>query len=301
MKTIAYVGTNTTESNLIKSKLKDRFNVLDLDLNKVIIVFEKDRNLSVYYKYDSGFDYLSPDVFMSRSASNDFVCMIAKSIDSIYNTHKDSCSIIDGIDRFSVSSKSPKLNSIFQYWISNNYPTTLVSYSSGTTKEYLKFRYGEEFTKKLVYKPTSGSHGEGMQLISSWNDFSNNLKYYNGTLIFQEFIELESEYRVYLYSGKILAALSKKVEQEKSSKLFSGRRMELVELPYNVKEFIHEYPWRIGFIGADIGVSKEGNMFVFEQNRAPEFEQTNNRLIEANLPTIEQLLVEAIYEEKAGN
>lgn len=297
MKTIAYVGTNTTESNLIKSKLKDRFNVLDLDLNKVIIAFEKDRNLSVYYKYDSGFNYLSPDVFMARSASNDFVCMIAKSLDIIYSTHKDSCSIVDGVGRFSVSSKSPKPNSIFQYWISGNYPTTIVSYNSYTTKDYFKFRYGEEFTKKWVYKPVSGSHGEGMRLISSWFGFGRNDGFLDTVKVYQEFIELESEYRVFLYSGKILASLRKEIEQENNKKLFSGRRMELVELPNSIKEFIYKYHWRTGFIGADIGVSKDGDIFVFEQNRAPEFEQTNNRLIEANLPTIEQLLVEEIYEE----
>lgn len=297
MKTIAYIGTNTTESNLIKARLKDKFNLLDLDLNKVVIIFEEYRNLSIFYEYDSGFDFLSPDIFMSRSANSDFVCMIAKSLDIIFNSHKNNCTIIDGVDRFNVSSNSPKLNSIFQYWVSGNYPTTIVSYNADTVKKYLKFRYGEEFTKKWVYKPVSGSHGEGMRLISSWSDFGNNLGYLDTTKVYQEFIELDAEYRVHLYSGTILGSMIKAIEQEKSKKLFSGRRLDVVTLPDEIIKFISSYNWRPGFVGVDIGVAKDGNIFVFEQNRAPEFEQTNSRLIEARLPTIERKLVEEIYDK----
>lgn len=297
MKTIAYIDTNTTESDLIKARLKDKFNLLDLDLNKVVIIFNEYRNLSIFYEYDSGFDFLSPDIFMSRSANSDFVCMMAKSLNIIFNTHKDGCTIIDGIDRFNVSSKSPKLNSIFQYWVSGNYPTTIVSYNADTVKKYLKFRYGEEFTKKWVYKPVSGSHGAGMRLISSWSDFGSNLGYLDTTKVYQEFIELDAEYRVYLYDGMILGSMRKAIEQEKSKKLFSGRRLDVVVLPDEIIKFINNYNWRPGFVGVDIGVAKDGNIFVFEQNRAPEFEQTNSRLIEAGLPTIERKLVEEIYDK----
>lgn len=293
-----YVGTNSTESELIKNSLKNKFNLLSLDLNKVVISFDYYRDLSIFYKYETGFDFLESDAFMSRSANNDFVCLIAEVLNIIYNSNKNGCDIIDGMERFKISSKSPKLSSILYYHGVGSYPKTVVVYNSEIFKEYLKFRYGDgELTKKWVYKPVSGSHGEGMRLISSWKDIGRNDGLIDNVKIYQEFIELESEYRVYLYNGQILCCMNKTIEQENSKKLFSGRRLTVSEVSNELSRFILSYNWRPGFIGADIGLSKNGKFFVFEQNRAPDFEQTNSRLKEVGLPTLEILLAEAIYEE----
>lgn len=299
MKTLAFIGTNSEESNLIKKSLKTKFDILELDLNRVILSYYN-RNIYIWYKYDDGFDYLTPDVFFSRSANNDFVCMMVKTLDIMFfNQYENSCLIIDGINRFNVSNRAPKLSSIIEYTQSGHYPYTIVAVSSEIVREFLEFQINEfNYTKaKFVYKPVSGSHGEGMRLIISLSDFGRNDGYLDNVKVYQEFIDLEAEYRVFLYNGQILASMNKIIEQEKSRKLFSGRRMEVIDLPKSIQIFISTYDWRPGFIGADIGLSKDGDIYVFEQNRAPEFEQTNRRLIENNLPTIEQKLTEAIYEE----
>ena len=168
----------------------------------------------------------------------------------------------------------PKINSELNRELSEpNHPVSYVCFSPTSyqaNKQHIQF--------PVIYKPQKGRHGEGIVLFNTvdeldvwqWGKTISEDK----PLFLQEFIQnIIREYRVYLVNNQVVNWV-KKYRAPETRKLFKGRRFDAVDLPDDVRIYCEQHA-RPGMVGLDIVKTREGDLFIIEQNRAPEWERTD--------------------------
>ena len=154
-----------------------------------------------------------------------------------------------------------------------NHPVSYICFnklSYETHKHFIQY--------PVIYKPPVGRHGEGIELFKNVEELDRFVVRLNPTeakpLFLQEFIQpIIREYRVYLVNNKVVNWV-KKVRAVETKKLFRGRKFEAVELPEDVRVYC-ELNSRPGLVGLDIVKTREGKLYIIEQNRAPEWNRTD--------------------------
>lgn len=172
------------------------------------------------------------------------------------------------------SSGISKINSELNRELSEpNHPVSYVCFNQSTyhtNKHLINF--------PVIYKPSNGRHGEGIELFNSVDELDRFVARLNPTeikpLFLQEFIQnIIREYRVYLVNNRVVNWV-KKYRSPNTRKLFKGRRFEAVELPEDIRMYCEQNA-RPGMVGLDIVKTREGKLIIIEQNRAPEWERTD--------------------------
>ena len=154
-----------------------------------------------------------------------------------------------------------------------NHPISYICFSNQT---YHNHKHLINFP--VIYKPAVGRHGKGIELFKTIEELDRFVDRFNPTetkpLFLQELIQnIIREYRVYLVNNKAVNWV-KKVRAAETKKLFKGRKFEAVELPEDVRVYC-ELNARTGLVGLDIVKTREGKLYIIEQNRAPEWERTD--------------------------
>jgi RimK family alpha-L-glutamate ligase len=125
-----------------------------------------------------------------------------------------------------------------------------------------------------VMKPVMGRHGEGVEIIDNFIDLQKRLAQVEETQIIQEFIEIKTEYRVFVIKNNSLGVIKKIPPQGSNVANYSaGAEFIKTELSKSiVQESIRIcQDQHIDIGGVDVAESKQGNFYLLEVNRCPEF------------------------------
>lgn len=155
------------------------------------------------------------------------------------------------------------------------FETTSYVISSYTAGEKLHFRLKENHYP-LISKPINGSGGEGIEKISDAASLLTYLSKYfskhSKPVILEPFFKIIKEWRVYLADGHVIASYEK-IQSTESFKfnLAQGGSLKKTEAEDedNIKLHINNRlikPYDSGFIGVDIGLIENGNLYIIEYN-----------------------------------
>ncbi len=122
----------------------------------------------------------------------------------------------------------------------------------------------------FVAKPQNGTRGQGVELVKSESELMDYGKRHNESLIIQEKIDIQEEYRVFIIGNKSLGTCMKKnksLEIPASTVAFEYTRDEEIE-NFALKAASCQHG---DIFGVDVARTKEGELFVIECNRNPNF------------------------------
>lgn len=123
----------------------------------------------------------------------------------------------------------------------------------------------------VVYKPTDGNHGRGIQLVNNEQELTAIVENHNfgkEPIFLQEYYEKRFEYRVVTWNKKPVN-WARKMNLKNHD--FGGRRFEARNLHQDYVDYIL-YNARDGLLGIDIARLTDGRIIIIEQNRACECE-----------------------------
>ncbi|MBT4936581.1 ATP-grasp domain-containing protein [Candidatus Peregrinibacteria bacterium] len=135
------------------------------------------------------------------------------------------------------------------------------------------------FNFPLISKPVMGRHGEGIVIHENFKSLQNELKKTEENLLIQKYLEIESEYRIFVVGNAALGAIEKKAAPgKKIANYAAGASFHLVDLP---QDFLNEaiklcQMQEIDIGGVDVAKTKTGEHYILEINRCPEFQAFSN-------------------------
>ncbi len=119
-----------------------------------------------------------------------------------------------------------------------------------------------------------GRHGEDIFIHKNLESLQNAIDKSSETLIIQAYLEVESEFRAFIIGDKVLGVVKKIPESGTTiANYAAGAKFVKVDLPKNILDesvkLCQKQEIDIG--GVDIAYDKNGNYFLLEINRCPEF------------------------------
>lgn len=141
---------------------------------------------------------------------------------------------------------------------------------SGANLDYKK----EELEFPIISKPVLGRHGEGIMIHDDFDSLQSEIAKSNQNLLVQSYIELDSEYRIFVVGNKALGAVMKKAAPgKKIANYAAGAEFISVDLDQKyLDEAIQLCQMQeIDIGGVDVVKDKAGNWYILEINRCPEF------------------------------
>jgi RimK family alpha-L-glutamate ligase len=123
-------------------------------------------------------------------------------------------------------------------------------------------------------KPVLGRHGEGIVIHNDQNSLQEAINKSKETLIVQDYLQIEKEYRVFVVGNKSLGVVQKIPEKGTTiANYAAGAEFIKATLPQNISKEAIELCQKqeIDIGGVDIACDKNGNYFLLEINRCPEF------------------------------
>lgn len=202
----------------------------------------------------------------------------------------------DPADRY-VTKGIPKVMSEItrQFSTQPNKPGCYLSFSADVMRSHMG-----QVVYPVVYRPARGNHGEGFELCNDERELTvaiSRHSYRDGEnpIFLQQYLPILREYRVYCWN-KTPVAFIKKFIAKNSDRLFKGRRFDRIDaLPDDIRDYCVEHS-KPGLVGIDIIKTKGDNLiYIIEQNRAPEFERTD----QTNGNHTAELIIRAILNEGA--
>lgn len=127
--------------------------------------------------------------------------------------------------------------------------------------------------KLLLARKTSHMHGSGSFFVTSQFDFDNAKRV--GCTNFVEFISIKNEYRVHVFGNEVIFLYERVLPSEPTSlnirNDWNEERRTSREVPRGIIDASINVVNQMGldFGGVDIGISVNGNVFIFEVNTAP--------------------------------
>lgn len=242
---------------------------------------------NIFYKYTDSrarpFYYDGQSLFVDGNIAMFRVLNNARSFFA-KNLNYTGVNTVDPPERFTTNQLHKAATAMGKFWSTEeNIPTTYIAFSMEGLRRHLHL-----IEYPVVYKPVVGSHGEGMELIENQESLLQIVANhrFNGDktpVLLQRYIRLKREYRVICFNGRVISYL-KKVIPVGTKKLFRGRNFEEInELPDNVRTYLGTYA-KTGLVGIDIAIASKyagpnaNKIFIFEQNRAMEFERMDSTL-----------------------
>ncbi|PIZ72568.1 hypothetical protein COY07_03060 [Candidatus Peregrinibacteria bacterium CG_4_10_14_0_2_um_filter_43_11] len=131
-----------------------------------------------------------------------------------------------------------------------------------------------DFHFPLLVKPVHGRHGEGIKTIRNEKNLSNVLKWNRKAIMIQPFLEIESEYRIFVVGGKALGAIRKIPKKGSVIANYAAGAQFVPAIPDEkvIQEAITICEEQYIDIGG-VDVAQVGKHFyLLEVNRCPEFQ-----------------------------
>ncbi|MDH3324173.1 MAG: hypothetical protein OEL89_00885 [Candidatus Peregrinibacteria bacterium] len=126
----------------------------------------------------------------------------------------------------------------------------------------------------MLSKPVLGRHGENIFIHEDLNSLQKTVDETSETLIVQKCLNIEAEFRVLVVGGKILGAVRKIPETGKRiANYAAGAEFKKADLPESLLNESAKLceAQEIDIGGVDIARDENGNYFLLEINRCPEF------------------------------
>ena len=126
----------------------------------------------------------------------------------------------------------------------------------------------------LISKPVTGRHGEGIVIHEDFESLKNEVSGAKENLLIQKYLDIESEYRIFVVGDVALGCVEKKAAPGKQiANYAAGASFTAVEMP---RIFLDEAvklckSQEIDIGGVDIVKTKKGEYYILEINRCPEF------------------------------
>lgn len=165
--------------------------------------------------------------------------------------------------------------------------TTLVS--PGTSNAVNNFPYFP-----CVLKPVFGRHGEGVIIIHSAQELAKSVSKITERHILQKKIEIRSEYRIFIMYKEVLGVVEKKPSPgSQVANYAAGATFLPAHLPKHITEEAVRLSSEQGLdiAGVDIAEDTDGEFFLLEMNRCPEFKAFAKA---TNIPVAERILTKIL-------
>lgn len=138
---------------------------------------------------------------------------------------------------------------------------------------------GDDLSKKtlnfpLISKPVMGRHGEGIIVHKNLKSLQKEIMKTEENLLIQKFLDIETEYRIFVVGDKAIGAVEKKAAPgKKIANYAAGASFIATDLQ---QDFLAEAVrlcqiQGINIGGVDIAKTKTGEHYILEINRCPEF------------------------------
>ena len=131
------------------------------------------------------------------------------------------------------------------------------------------------FSKPYILKGVHGSKGKRVYKIDSAKNLKSLLEQFNSTgMLAQQYLSIQSDYRVLLLGGIVLGAIKRSSKSSEFRTNFSlGGKVESIDLPDNVKEMVKSVAlvFNADFCGVDL-IKHKDNYYILELNFTPGFE-----------------------------
>jgi glutathione synthase/RimK-type ligase-like ATP-grasp enzyme len=192
----------------------------------------------------------------------------------VYSLGAWGCDIIDPMERFQGSSPSKLLTTFERHQKGvgiNSYIASCIESAVPLIQELAQ-------TKKfpLIVKPIDGRQGEGIELLKNssmaieyTHSFFDRNKNNDLPILLQEFVELQTEYRVLLVNGKSLGVAQKKAQLgHLAANSAQGGTFVATDVP-DVVDFAIKNVQKQGILGVDVAQDSEGRLYIIEANYSP--------------------------------
>lgn len=250
------------------------YNEGSLIFNKVHIInpndlyfsFEERKNCLIY-SGTNNISSLSALIIRSTSYKKELITVLANALNN------NGCYILDSIARFGNYSNSKLLStidrhkrkvSVNSYFISNENQVDSVLQNINNNN------------MQFIAKPLEGKQGKGITLINSSKEFRNYAKSFfqdkagDEILFFQEYVQFEKEYRVLLFNGTSLGIAEKQNESFLKNASQGGKFICSDNI--EAENYVLDKCSKVGLIGVDVAQTTEGELYIIEENYAPQWQ-----------------------------
>ena len=198
--------------------------------------------------------------------------------------------LVDPVERFGIDYPSKILSTVSRTKRGIGIPTYF-AFNKENALHLLKY-----IQFPLLYKPVSGSSGEGIVKVENEDMYKEMVNYHNYSkpIMFQDFIEIKSEFRVLLYDNKILGITKKSGNGVNSKPILATETQTKA-----ITKFIDNTFFKQGLYGLDLALSKD-RWYVIEENRSPQWKLTSQQF-NFNIPKEILRLNQIKREEELNN
>lgn len=165
-------------------------------------------------------------------------------------------------------------NSILERYKKFNVPS---NYYCSSLYSLDKFLSSNKIDFPAIIKPNKGFKGKNVIKVDCKKDLLRFAKSFfeknKESLLFQEYIDIESEYRIFVIGNKALGVVEKISEDGMIAKNYAlGAKFIQAEKP-KVKKLAEKLcaELKTNFSGVDIIENKNGKLYILECNRSPQF------------------------------
>ena len=200
---------------------------------------------------------------------------------SLYNR---GCELLDPIERFN-GSTAGKASMSIKGFKDHSLPDTYISYTLENAL-YTLNNLVSPHQFPLVGKPTVGCQGKDVEFLPNKTQaigyaedfFSSNAPKVRG-IIFQKYIEIETEYRAVLLDGELLGMAQKHSHSNGFGRNAARGSVFTAGHDDHVEEFAKKHSEQRGLLGIDVALDRNHAIYIIEANRSPQwkaFEQATN-------------------------
>jgi glutathione synthase/RimK-type ligase-like ATP-grasp enzyme len=193
------------------------------------------------------------------------------------NLYANDCELLDPLDRFH-GATATKSSMTLKGLKDQTIPSTFISFTANSAMELIPV-IEEENLYPIVGKPTNGKHGKSVELINTplearkyIQEFYKEYHENSQGIIFQKYIEKKEEYRVLLLDGQSLG-IAEKMSMPNTIVRNAQKGSKFIPANNNlVEQFAIKYVSNRGLLGSDIAVNANGECFLIESNRSPQWQ-----------------------------
>ena len=173
----------------------------------------------------------------------------------------------DPLSRFGTP-RASKLLTTLRWYRQGCGPTTFIGFDYETVMNRLSSAWDRGFCP-MFGKPINGSHRRDLASLDTWDDMRRYVSTFFTTaqpdtpILIQQKIDIYREWRVMLYDGMVLGMVRKTPR----------RRAFLNEWDDGIAAFTKANVSNEGLLGVDVAQDRNGEYYIIESNRAPEWER----------------------------
>lgn len=244
--------------------------ILLIDPTLVIHLFDHhEKHPQVFYK-SRDISGIKTCIFRSITGAEEPVSLLAR------NLHYCGCDILDPPERFT-GAPSGKLFDSLKGFSRKILPKTYFAFNLNSACEIISIIH-EKKMFPVVIKPGKGKRGENVELVRNYNEGMVHVKnHFNNhntiiySLIIQQYIEIEDEFRGIVLGGKCLGLVKKIAAEGKIARNASQGGTFFKTEDETIVRFIEVNASKKGLIGIDVARDITGKLHYIESNRSPQW------------------------------